>query len=135
MKPNEIFQALPEEPGAEPDVNTLMADAMKSLPEQPDDSQKSTTSFCVDQACDISPPEGPKVFYNPKDDDFLLLEDLPGSGLRKNKDQDDVRVLNGENIVMIDDFLKSESQFREIHAFYNTNNRWLPGIPSGYHVS
>ncbi|XP_028968074.1 autophagy-related protein 2 homolog B [Galendromus occidentalis] len=100
-----LDQALSEEPSL--NMNEMMEDAMcESFSERAVDSHSSSRSLYVEQGREPSPPEGPKVYYNPKDDDFLLLEDLPGSGLLKQKGQDDVRVLNGEDIVMIDDFLK-----------------------------
>lgn len=71
-------------------------------------SNSSSRSQLFDDGKAPSPvePTGPRVYYNPKDEDFLLLEDLPGSGLLQDKAQQSIRIINGDEIVLIEDFLR-----------------------------
>ncbi|OQR77918.1 autophagy-related protein 2B-like [Tropilaelaps mercedesae] len=69
-----------------------------------------------------------RVYYYPKDEDFLLLEDLPGSGLLRDKAKESVRVINSEEIVLIEDFLKPPSektdQFKAPDGYPNPTERY-----------
>lgn len=86
-----------------------MTDATVKASPQWDEKLSSSSSSSKSQLFDRtpSPVEATcRAFYNPKDEDFLLLEDLPGSGLLRDKAQESIRVINGEEIVLIEDFLR-----------------------------
>lgn len=102
-------------------------DASSQSDERLSSFSSSSRSQLFDQGRDSSPiePTG-RAYYNPKDEDFLLLEDLPGSGLLRGKAQESIRVINGEEIVVIEDFLRGKTY--RIALVYDTRFIFLPEV-------
>lgn len=66
----------------------------------------SSRSPSFDHGTDSSPADKTVFYSASQDNEFLILEDLPGSGHLRDKTQESIRVINGDEIVLIDNYLK-----------------------------